>query len=75
MAVSSGFHQIQIAMTTTNHFWACEAAAHLEGGDVDGLGVPAKLLTDQVVGQQLPFDPLGVGLRPVTLVDGDDHWN
>lgn len=42
---------------------------------MDGLDVPSQLLTHQVVSQQLAFDPLGVGLRSVALVDGDDDWN
>jgi len=45
---------------------------HLEGGDVDGLHVSSELLTDDVVLQQLPCDPVGVGLRFVALVDRHD---
>lgn len=42
---------------------------------MDGLDVPPQVLADQLMGQQLPLDPVGVGLGPVALGDGHDDWN
>ena len=42
-------------------------------GDLDTDRLPAELLRDDLVLQQCLLDPLGVGLRLVDLVDGDDH--
>lgn len=39
---------------------------------MNGLDVSSKLLTHDVVGEQLPFDSLSVGLSFVALVDGHD---
>lgn len=39
---------------------------------MDGLNVSSELLADDIVSQQLPFDPLGVGLRLVALVHRHD---
>lgn len=48
---------------------------YLESGDVDRLNVSSKLLTDDVVGEQLPFDSLRVGLSFIALVHRHDDRN
>ncbi len=44
----------------------------LEGGDFDVEHVAAEFLDDELVLQQLLAHPLGLGVGPVDLVDGDD---